>query len=116
MEFLYYDWEEFDDFLAGIPKQDAAKLMSTISKIEEFGLLIASREKWIRKLEPNLYEIRSQFATNIQRAIYFHVEGQQFVITHGFTKKQQKTPLREIKKGRQRTRLFFKRKAENKWL
>ncbi|MCT4487712.1 type II toxin-antitoxin system RelE/ParE family toxin [Levilactobacillus parabrevis] len=110
MEFQYYDWEKFDDFLAGIPKQDAAKLMS---KIEEFGLPIASREKWIRKLEPNLYEIRSQFATNIQRAIYFHVEGQQFVITHGFTKKQQKTPLREIKKGRQRTQIFFKRKDEN---
>lgn len=47
--------------------------------------------------EKNLYELRSKVTKNIQRALYFHVEGSRYVITHGFTKKTQKTPPAEIK-------------------
>lgn len=46
----------------------------------------------LKKLESNLYEIRSQRSSNIQRALYFQVQGTQYVITNAFTKKSQKTP------------------------
>ncbi|WP_251547817.1 type II toxin-antitoxin system RelE/ParE family toxin [Limosilactobacillus caecicola] len=58
--------------------------------------------KWTKKLEDNLYEIRSKLASNIQQAIYFHWDGNQYIITHGFTKKTNKTPRREIRTGRRR--------------
>lgn len=45
----------------------------------------------------NLYELRSKTASNIQRALYFHIKGPKYVITHGFTKKTKKMPSAEIK-------------------
>lgn len=63
--------------------------------------------KWIRKLDKNLYEIRCQFSNNIQRAIYFHREDDKYVITHGFTKKTQKTPPNEIKKAKRLLRKYL---------
>ncbi|SKA09150.1 Phage derived protein Gp49-like [Pilibacter termitis] len=83
-----------------IPKSDRVKLLATIEATEQNGLLIARKQKWVRKLDDNLYELRSKVATNIQRAIYFHVEDNQYKITHGFTKKTQKTPPKELKKGK----------------
>lgn len=46
-------------------------------------------------------EIRSKVSSNIQRALYFHVINNRYIITHGFTKKTQKTPRSEIKHARQ---------------
>lgn len=64
------------------------------------GLLDAQKMQWIKKLDNNLYELRSKVGSNIQRAIYFHVEKNDYIITHGFTKKTQKTPLNEINHGK----------------
>lgn len=52
--------------------------------------------QWIKKLEKDLFELRSACGGNIQRVIYFHLERDRFIITHGFTKKTQKTPRSEI--------------------
>ncbi len=51
------------------------------------------------KLGDNLFELRSGIGGNIQRALYFHWLGSKFIITHGFTKKTQKTPIQEIAKA-----------------
>ncbi|KZV06445.1 hypothetical protein NAB2_0064 [Lactiplantibacillus plantarum] len=90
MEFDYYDWNEFKQFLDQLPDKDAAKLIATIQNIENNGLIIAERQLWVKKLENNLYEIRSKRASNIQRAIYFQVQGSQYLITSAFTKKNAK--------------------------
>lgn len=91
--------DEFVEWLQELPIKDRAKLMQTITDTQEQGLLVAQRMKWVKKIEgeKNLYELRSKVATNIQRAMYFHVESTKYVITHGFTKKEQKTPRSEIK-------------------
>lgn len=57
IEFDFYDWDEFEDYLDSLPDKDAAKLLAVINNIEEQGLAIAERQKWTKKLEPNLYEI-----------------------------------------------------------
>lgn len=64
--------------------------------IQEHGILAAQRMQWIKKQDNNLFELRSKTGNNIQRALHFHVEHGHYIITHGFTKKTQKTPLREI--------------------
>ena len=33
--------------------------------------------------------------------LYFHVKNNQYIITHGFTKKTQKTPIKEIERAKQ---------------
>ncbi|MFC6207219.1 type II toxin-antitoxin system RelE/ParE family toxin [Levilactobacillus tongjiangensis] len=88
--------DEFIEWLRKLPKKDRAKLLQTIAKIEENGLLPAQRLQWVKKVDFNLYEIRSKIGSNIQRALYFHIVQGKYVITHGFTKKTQKTPEHEL--------------------
>ncbi|WEV42952.1 type II toxin-antitoxin system RelE/ParE family toxin [Lactobacillus sp. ESL0684] len=88
--------DEFLEFFISLSEKDKGKLAAQIDKIQSHGLEIAIRLEWVKKLDKNLYEIRSKVSSNIQRAVYFHVEDNQYMITHGFTKKTQKTPKREI--------------------
>ena len=53
-----------------------------------------------QKVDDDIFEIRSKVSSNIQRALYFHVTDERYIITHGFTKKTQKTPINEIKHAR----------------
>ncbi|WP_373711177.1 type II toxin-antitoxin system RelE/ParE family toxin [Jeotgalibaca porci] len=91
----------FETFLDSLPLKDAAKLLGVLEKTEKYGLLLAAQNQWVKKLEPNLFELRSKVGSNIQRALYFHVVGDRYVITHGFTKKTQKTPEPEKKRARE---------------
>jgi phage-related protein len=106
---------EFQDFLNELPEKDRYKLLMTMKKIEEKGITEAIKAKWVKKFkgEKNLFEIRSILGSNIQRAIYFHIENDKYMITHGFTKKTQKTPEREILKGKRVRDLFLKRRSKD---
>ncbi|MFT8866189.1 MAG: type II toxin-antitoxin system RelE/ParE family toxin [Lacticaseibacillus paracasei] len=103
--------DEFMEFYHALPKKERARLDSVITKTSTYGLLIAAKQEWIKKLDVNLFELRSKTGSNIQRALYFHVEGNRFVITHGFTKKTQKTPAAQIDRAK-RIRAEFE-KEEN---
>jgi len=110
--FVYADEQEFATFLALLPDKDSAKLLRMIELVQDKGIEIAVQMKWVKKLNNNLYELRSQQANNIQRVIYFHLESTTYVITHGFTKKTQRTPAREINRGMHVRRLYV-RKDDN---
>lgn len=97
---------EFIDFLQTIPLKDQQKLLATITNIQEHGIIVAQRMEWVKKLEGNLFEIRSKVSSNIQRAMYFHVVGERYIITHGFTKKTQKTPISEIEHAKKLRKEF----------
>lgn len=47
------------------------------------GIQITICMKWVKKLDNNLYEIRSKFVSNIQRAIYFLKVNNEYIITYG---------------------------------
>jgi len=111
--FTFYNKKEFEGFLDSLSDKDAQKLLVTIQRVTENGLLLSGRMQLIKKLENNLYEIRSKFANNSQRVVYFKVEGSHFVITHGFTKKTQKMPLRELERAKRLRTLYFERKRKN---
>ncbi|WP_299515979.1 type II toxin-antitoxin system RelE/ParE family toxin [uncultured Rummeliibacillus sp.] len=112
LEFDYYDWHEFKHFLDQLPDKDAAKLVATIQNIEINGLMIAERQLWVKKLEDNLYEIRSKRASNIQRALYFQVRGSQYLITNAFTKKTAKTPASEKQLARKRRHQYLNKEDQ----
>lgn len=91
---------EFDAYIRALPPKDRAKLTAVIEKTEQFGIETAIQQQWVKKLLDGIYELRSQHGSNIQRALYFHKIGPRYVITHGFTKKTQRTPAREIDKAK----------------
>lgn len=92
---------EFEEFYNSLPIKDRNKLRATIDMIEEAGIQAAIQLEWVKKLDSEINEIRSKVSSNIQRALYFHVKNNQYIITHGFTKKTQKTPIKEIERAKQ---------------
>lgn len=88
INFTYADPEAFRKFLKSLPVKDRANLVDSINRVERYGILESQKMQWTKKLDKNLYEIRSKFASNIQRTIYFHYQNHNYVITHGFTKKK----------------------------
>jgi phage-related protein len=97
---------EFEEFIESLPAKDAAKLLAVIQNTETNGIQVAVRMKWVKKLECDLYELRSKQGGDMQRVIYFHKIEAEYLITHGFTKKTQKTPRREIEHAREMRRLY----------
>lgn len=57
----------------------------------------------VRKLEEGLWEVRSDITDGIARVL-FTVVGNQMVLLHGFVKKSQKTPAKELATARARLR------------
>ena len=70
---------EFIEFLQSLPIKDKQKLLAIINMVQEHGLLVAQRMEWVKKVDN------------------FHVTDERYIITHGFTKKTQRTPVNEIK-------------------
>ena len=105
---------EFVEFYKSLPQKDKEKLLATISMIQEHGLLTAQHMEWVKKLNSDIFEIRSKVSSNIQRALYFHAVDNRYIITHGFTKKTQKTPKREIIHAKQIRREFEEEYYANK--
>jgi len=58
----------------------------------------------------DIWECRIQFGSNAYRIFCFFLNNS-VVLTHGFVKKSQKTPAREIERAEAYRRDFFKRRV-----
>ena len=83
-------------FLQSLPAKDRLKATYAIEVLQMLGINIRMPHARPIEGEKNLFELRSHSGSNIQRIFYFHYTGNTFVLLHGFTKKSQKTPTREI--------------------
>lgn len=90
--------EPVEEFLDSLNPKDEAKMLRCIELLEEFGIHLPGPH--CSSLGNGLFELRSKVASNINRVIYFHYENGKFVLLHGFTKKDQKTPPLEIAKAK----------------
>lgn len=64
--------------------------------------------------QDNLFELRLSGEENEQRGLYFKHDKGKYIITHGFTKKAQKTPKKEIKRAKAAKKNFIQRKRGDK--
>lgn len=84
----------FDKFLDSISEQQQRKIIRILTNIETYGLTTGIPH--IKKLTGTLlWEIRILGQDNI-RVFYASLVGNSILVLHGFTKKSQKTPSREI--------------------
>lgn len=82
------------DFLDSLNKQAQSKLLRIFNYIEEYGLQSVIRH--IKKLSGTpFWEIRILGQDTI-RVIYVVSTPLHVLVLHGFTKKTQKTPLKEL--------------------
>jgi phage-related protein len=73
---------------------------------------VQAKAPLVKHLEDKLWELREESQTNIYRVIYFFFTGQRIVFLHGFQKKSQKLPAKELKLAKKRYDDFIKRQNE----
>ncbi len=101
----YYKKENGDipvlDYLLSIDAKIRAKAFSEIELLEKHGSDL--REPYVKPIKgekyKGLFELRVKFASNISRIFYFTYSQKTFVLLHGFTKKSEQTPERELKQA-----------------
>lgn len=80
-----FNWDHgFQHFLDSLNDKDLAKTIAIIRNIEMFGIRIATRQKWLKKIGNNLYEIRVNSRGNAIRGLYFKVVDNEYFISHDF--------------------------------
>lgn len=72
---------------------------------------VRAREPLVRHLEGDLWELREGSGTNIYHIIYVFFTGRHIVFLHGFQKKSQRTPRREIETALARLDRFTARQG-----
>ncbi len=79
-----------------------AKAFSEIELLEKHGVNL--REPYTKPIKGDsykgIYELRVKFASDISRIFYFSFQKNKFVLLHGFIKKMDKTPTRELDKAK----------------
>ena len=82
--------------------------MTTLTEKEQekiqYGLLLLKTQerlssKFVMFIRDELYELRTEYNSNIYRVFFIFDEGRIVVLFNGFQKKTQKTPNNEIEKA-----------------
>jgi phage-related protein len=70
--------------------------------------------KFFKHLEEGIYEIRIEFGGNIYRIFCFFDDEKLVILLHGFQKKSQKTPRKEIERAKILRRNYYEdKKSKN---
>lgn len=93
-----------DEFLSDLDERTYLKFLASFAQLRDRNVL--AREPLVRHIEGKVWELREQSQGNIYRIMYFAASGRRFVMLHGFQKKTQKTPRREIATAQERLRRF----------
>jgi len=82
--------------------------MTTLTEKEQekiqYGLLLLKTQerlssKFVKFIRDELFELRTEYNSNIYRVFFIFDEGRIVVLFNGFQKKTQKTPNNEIEKA-----------------
>jgi phage-related protein len=108
---LFYE-NYFQNFYEVQSKKVQKKILFTLKIIEELERI---PEVYLKHIENSsgLYEIRVQLGSNIFRIFCFFDNNNLVVIGHGFQKKTQKTPEKEIKRAENIKRQYYEEKKIN---
>lgn len=94
------------DFINSFSNKIILKIRSDIRLLGEFGLSLLSTSK-VKKIAgaSNLYELRTKATIQI-RLFFVFISPDTFLILHGFAKKTNKTPIKELQIAIQRKKEF----------
>jgi phage-related protein len=91
-----YD-DRLEEWFETIPADIKAKVLSIVDMLVIFGPHNI-REPYVKHVEGQrkLFEIRAKGKDGIARVFYCTISGQKIILLHGFIKKTDKTPKKEI--------------------
>lgn len=91
-----------EEVLLDLYKKDRALSAQTIKGIEKLRQKIFHGEPLTKHVEGGLYELRIKSGNSIVRVLFSFLEGRKIILLHGFIKKKQKTPIKELEIARAR--------------
>jgi len=94
-------------FIDGLPKADQARFFEVVDEVEDYGF--SAVRIIFKPIERKLWEIKFSSATSGYRIFYCLLKKETMVWLHAFSKKTQKTPLREIEVARKRMKEVLSR-------
>jgi len=95
-----------DEFLDDLQPKVRAKVEKWIEKLEEEGPSLP--RPFADIVKGKIRELRIIFGSNCYRLLYFFF-GKKIVLTHGFLKKTNKVPEREVERSQRIMRDFLQR-------
>jgi len=96
-----------EEFLDSLDAKTRARFRWSMEQLQVRN--VQAREPLARHLEGALWELREESQTNIYRIVYFFFTGRRIVFLHGFQKKTQKIPRRELEIAKRRYLAFLAR-------
>ncbi len=102
--------EPVREWIKDLPKEDC-KIIGADIKLVQFrwplGLPL------VRKMEADLWEVRCKLPQGNLARVFFSIHKQQMILLHGFIKKSQKTPKKELELARTRKNQWLKEEKTN---
>jgi phage-related protein len=97
-----------EDFLDSLSNKHTEKVLWVLRIIRDLDFV---PKEYLKKLisTDDLWEIRVKSGNNQFRIICFFDHGRIVVLTHGFAKKSQKVPKKEIKLAQERKKDYIER-------
>lgn len=115
-EIVFYQKEDGTEpareFLFELDGKMRAKMLKTIDLLEDYGTDL--REPYSKFLEDGIFELRTKIGSNISRLLYFFVIGKKVVLTNGFVKKTDKTPVQEKERAKRYRADYLRREGLNR--
>ena len=100
------------EFLLSLDTKMRAKMVNTISILQDNGYEL--REPYSKYLSEGIFELRARVGSDITRVLYFFYVDSRIVLTNGFIKKTNKTPIKEIEKAKKYRADYLKRKEDRR--
>jgi len=93
------------EFLSALPAKERAEMLRVIDLLQEFGVKLGMPHA--RPIE-GMWELRA----GAGRLFYVTVHGRRFIVLHGYRKKSQAAPRKEIETAKRRWALFIEREED----
>ena len=101
--------EPVRQFLQGLDLRTQVRFEWSIEQLRLRN--VQAREPLVKHLDGPIWELRRESATNIYRLMYVTLPGRRILFLHGFQKKTQKMPRRELETAQRRLAEFLTREG-----
>lgn len=100
-----------DEWIRTHSETERARIFRTLELLRTYGIEL--KMPYARHLRGKVWELRIKASGNAYRILYAALVGRRFVLLHGFSKKTDKTPAREIETAERRLADYLKGEQTN---
>ena len=98
--------EPVREWLKELPKEEKRSIGEDVRDIQRSW---PAGPPLVKKIDKDLHEARTRLQDKISRVI-FHIDGNDMILIHGFIKKTDKLPTKDLKTAKERLKLWREQK------